>query len=178
MKSQGLVWAFVLLTISFAPSHAQRRSDPLSPAEIDKLRDQAQEPNLRLKLFVEFARNRLDAIDKVRSDPKVTDRGVATHERLQDFLDVYDEMNENIDAFEDQKADLRKVLKLVCDADVEFQAKLRAFQTSESATKDGFKTYEFLLQTALETVDGSAKDHRQLLAEQEESAKHRKKSNR
>jgi len=175
MKFTAIALVFCAWLMLVASSQSQRRRDPLTPAEIDQLRDQAQEPNLRLKLFVEFARRRLDAIDKVRSDPKVTDRGAATRDGLQDFLDVYDEMNDNVDTFEDQKIDFRKALKLVGEADVEFQAKLRALQDSVNANKEEVKTYEFLLQTAIDTVDSSAKDHRGLRAEQEEAAKHKKK---
>ena len=158
--------------------YGQSRRDPLTPLEIDQLRDQAQDADLRMKLFVQFARQRMDAIDKIRSDPKVTDRGKAIHDGLQDFLDVYDEMNDNVDAFDDQKTDFRKGLKLIIEADVEFQAKLRALQTSVKPKKDEVKIYEFLLQSAMETVDDSTKDHRELLAQQEEAAKHKKKPNR
>ena len=37
------------------------------------------------------------------------------------------------------------------------------------------KRYEFVLTTALDTLDTSAEEHRKILAEQEEAAKHRKK---
>ena len=164
--------------VLISASRGDRRRDPLTPREIDQLRDQAQEPDLRLKLFVQFARQRLDAIDKARSDPKITDRGTATRDGLQDFLDVYDEMNDNADAFDDQKADFRKALKLMIEADVEFQAKLRALQASANSTPAEIKVYEFVLQSALDTVDDGVKDHRELLAEQEEAAKHKKKPNR
>src|ERR1700730_693320 len=164
------------LLVSVSP--AQRRHDPLTSSEADQLRPQAQEADLRLKLFVQFARQRLETIDKSRSDPKVADRGTATRDGLQDFLDVYDEMNDNVDSFEDQKADFRKALKLIIEADVEFQAKLRALQATPNSSASEVKVYEFLLQTALDAVDSSVKDHRELLAEQEEAAKHKKKANR
>jgi hypothetical protein len=35
--------------------------------------------------------------------------------------------------------------------------------------------YEFLLRSALETVDSSVPEHQKLLAEEEEAAKHKKK---
>lgn len=170
-----LISGLLLLPASYAQS---KRDDPLTPLEIDQLRDQAQDADLRMKLFVQFARQRLDAIDKIRSDPKVADRGAATHDGLQAFLDVYDEMNDNVDAYDDQKADFRKGLKLIIEADVEFQAKLRALQNSVNPNKDELKVYEFLLQSALDTVDDSTKDHRELLVQQEEAAKHKKKPNR
>jgi hypothetical protein len=111
----------------------------------------------------------------MRADPKVTDRAQQTHARLQDFLDVYDELNDNIDTFVERKSDLRKPLKAVIEADTEFQAKLRALKNSADANKDEAKQYDFLLSSVLDTVDGSVQDHRQLLSEQEEEAKHKKK---
>ena len=131
----------------------------------------------RLKLYVEFARARLLALDKARSDPKVTDRGQETHDRLQDFLDVFDELNDNVDTFADRKEDLRKALKVVIEGDSEFQSKLRALKDAAEATPAETKAYDFLLTNAIETVDSSIEDHRQLLDAQEEAAKHKRKRN-
>ncbi len=162
-----------LLLLSTAP--AQHRRDALNAKEVDQLRDAAQEPDERLKLFIQFARARLTAIEEMRADPKVTDRAQQTHDRLQDFLDVYDELNDNVDAFVDLKADLRKALKGVIEGDTEFQARLRALRTSLESSKEETKQYDFLLSNALDTVDSSVQDHRQLLNEQEEAAKRKKK---
>ena len=153
---------------------AQTRRDPLNPNEQDQLRDAAQDPAERLKLYIQFARTRLTALEQVRADPKITDRAQQTRDRLQDFLDVYDEMNDNIDTFVERKADLRKPLKSVIEADTEFQAKLRALKNSADTSKDEAK-YDFLLSNVLDAVDGGVQDHRQLLSEQEEAAKHKKK---
>jgi hypothetical protein len=161
-------------SIFSVPAKADRRSDPLNQLEIDQLRDTAQEPELRLKLYIKFARTRLDAIEQTRSDPKVTDKAQQTHDHLQDFLDVYDELNDNVDTFADRKSDLRKTLKFVIDADTEFQAKLRALKGSATAIPAETQKYDFLLNNALDTVDASSQDHRRLLAEQDEAAKHKR----
>jgi hypothetical protein len=153
---------------------SERRRDPLTPLEVEQLRDTAMDPDLRLKLYVKFARVRLASLEQVRSDPKVTNRGKEIHDRLQDFLDVYDELNENIDTYAGRKADLRKVLKAVIEADTEFQAKIRALKDSADAAKEEVSKYEFLLTNTLDTLDSSVEDHRQLLTEQEEAAKHKK----
>jgi chromosome segregation ATPase len=168
----GLAGCALLLLLSSAL--AERKRDPLTIPEIDQLRETATEPDLRLKLYVKFARARLASLEQARSDPKTTDRGLETHDRLQDFLDVYDEMNENIDTYVGRKSDLRKVLKTVIEADTEFQARIRALQDAANTAKDEARQYEFLLSNALETLDSSAQDHRQLLSEQEEAAKHKK----
>lgn len=169
----GLACCTLFLLLS--PTLAQVKHDPLTSPEIDQLRDTAMDPDLRLKLYVTFARARLVALEKARSDPKTTDRSSATHDGLQDFLDVYDELNENVDTYADRKADLRKVLKIVIDGDAEFQAKLRALRDDATAKKEETEQYEFLLTNALETLDTSVQDHRQLLQEQEEAAKQKKK---
>ena len=161
--------AFFLL----ARADAQRRHDPLSQLEIDQLRDMAQDPDSRLRLYLKFARDRLTAMDQARSDPKVTDKAQQTHDHLQDFVDVYDELNDNIDTYASQRQDIRRVLKAIGEADTEFQAKLRALKDA-SSNKDDLKQYEFVLTDALDDLDSSAKDHAQLLTEQEEAAKHKR----
>jgi chromosome segregation ATPase len=166
----------VLLLLSLlSTAWAQRRGDPLTAAEGDQLRDAAQVPAERIKLYIEFSRKRLTSLEKMRADPKVSDRPRQTHDQLQNFLDVYDELNENIDTFVDRKADLRKPLKSVIEADTEFQARLRALKSSIDTSKEETSQYEFLLTSLLDTVDSGVQDHRQLLSEQEEAAKHKKK---
>jgi hypothetical protein len=163
-----------ILLLMLSAARAERRRDPLTPPEVDQLRDAAIEPEVRLKLYVKFARARLASVEQAMSDAKATDRAQQVHDRLQDFLDVYDEMDDNIDSYADRKWDMRKVLKTVIDADTEFQAKVRALRDSANTLKEEAKQYEFLLSNTLETLDASAQDHRQLLSEQEEAAKHKK----
>jgi hypothetical protein len=168
----AFTWGALFLLLS--PVLAEQKRDPLTDEEVDQLRDTAQEPDLRLKLYVAFARARLATLEHARSDPKTENRSLATHDGLQDFLDVYDELNENIDTYVDRKSDIRKVLKAVIEADTEFQAKLRALRDDATARKEEMQRYEFLLSNALETLDSSAQDHRQLLIEQQEAAKNKK----
>lgn len=165
----------VLLLLLIPTAWPQTRHEPLNDAEIDQLRDSALDGEQRLKLFVQFARTRLVALEQMRVNPTVADRAQQTHDRLQDFLDIYDELDDNVDTFAARKADLRKPLKAVIEADNEFQAKLRALKSSVGVSSEEAKEYEFLLSNALDTVDASVKDHRLLLAEQEEAAKHKKK---
>jgi hypothetical protein len=166
----------VLMGFTFVSSAAaQRRGrDPLTPAEIDEIRDATQEPDQRLKLYVKFARARMDLIQQVRSDPNLTDKPRAMRERLQDFLDLYDELDDNVDMFSDRKDDIRKALKFILEADTEFQSKLRALKDSGSAKPSETGAYEFLLSNAIDAVDDGAKDHHELMSEQEELAKKKK----
>ena len=157
------------------PLCAQRRRDPLNPLEVDQLRDAMLDPDERLKLYVKFSRDRMTKLEQMRSDPKVIERAVQTHDMLQDFLSVYDELNNNVDMYVGRKNDIRKPLKLVIEADTEFQSRLRALKDSANANPTEAKQYEFLLTDALDTVDSSAEDHRKTLAEVEAYVKQQKK---
>ena len=86
---------------------AQRHRDPFTQAEIDEIRDVSWEPEQRLSLYVKFARARLVVMEQMRSDPKTKDRPRQTHDKLDDFLLIYDELNDNIDTYVDRKNDIR-----------------------------------------------------------------------
>lgn len=153
---------------------AQRHHDPLTQPEIDKIRDASWEPRDRLTLYVQFARARLVKMEEMRADPKTKNRPKQTHDLLDDFQLLYDELNDNIDTYVDRKDDIRKPLKLIIDADTEFQAKLRALKDAADIPRAEAQEYEFVLTNALETLDTSVEDHRKLLADQEDAAKHKK----
>jgi hypothetical protein len=155
---------------------AQGRRDPLNPLEIDQLRDAMLDPEQRLKLYVQFSRDRMTKLEQMRADPKTTERGRQTHDMLDDFLAVYNELNDNIDMYVGRKDDIRKPLKVVIEADTEFQAKLRALKNAANTSAAEASQYEFLLTDALDTVDSSADDHRKTVAEVEEYMKRKKKN--
>jgi hypothetical protein len=169
----GLV-LLALAVVMFSSAGAQNRRDPLTDAEINQLRDTAQEPEMRLKLYVQFVRARMDAVTQAAANPSLKNRGETIHDALQDFLDLYDELNDNVDMFADHRDDIRKALKLVLDADTEFQAKLRALQSSSTIPAPEAKQYEFVLSNAMDGVDSSVKDHRDTLSQQDDLAKAKK----
>jgi len=157
-----------------SPALAQRHRDPLTQSEMDQIRDASWEPRERLALYVQFTRERLVKLEEMRSDPKVKDRARQTHDKLDDFLLLYDELNDNIDTYVDRKDDIRKPLKAIIEADTEFQAKLRALKDAAGVAPEEFREFEFALTNILDTVDSSAEDHRKLLTDQEDAAKHKK----
>ncbi|HEX9112293.1 MAG TPA: hypothetical protein VF845_12505 [Terriglobales bacterium] len=170
--SLGLLLALPLFCAQLC---AQRRRDPLNPEEIDQLRDAMLEPDTRLKLYVKFSRDRMTSLEQMRANPKTTDRPRQTHDKLEDFLAVYDELNDNIDMYVGRKDDIRKPLKLIIEADTEFQSKLRALKDSANTDAAEAKQYEFVLTNAIDTVDSSADEHRKTVAEVEEYMKRKKK---
>ena len=164
----------VLLLAGCSIAEAQRHREPLTQPEIDQIRDVSWEPKQRLTLYVQFARARLVKLEQMRGDPKATERPRQTHDLLDDFQLLYDELNDNIDTYVDRKDDIRKPLKVIIEADTEFQATLRALKDAADIPAEEFHQYEFVLTNVLETVDTSAEDHRKLLADQQDAAKHKK----
>jgi len=58
----------------------------------------------------------MTVLEQMRSNPKTTERGRQTHDMLEDFLAVYDELNDNIDMYVGRKDDIRKPLKAIIEA--------------------------------------------------------------
>ena len=168
--------AILVMLFAIVPAWAQQRAqqrDPLNPAEVDEMREVTQEPEKRLKLILKFARARLDAIDQARADTKTSaaDKTTQVHDLLQDFVTIYDELGDNLDMYRDQSADLRRPLKDVIQGDAEFRARLRKLK--ESSTPDESKEDEFVLTSAIDSVNDGSLEHRKLL--EEENAAPRKK---
>ncbi len=162
------------LLLAFSPLWAQRQRDPFTQSEIDQIRDVSWEPQQRLALYVKFARERLVAMEQMRDDPKTKDRAQQTHDKLDDFVAIYDELNDNIDTYIDRRNDIRRPLKQIIAADGEFQSKLLALKDAANVATEEAKQYEFVLSNALDTLKNSADDHRNLLEEQQDAAKHKK----
>jgi hypothetical protein len=155
-------------------SSAQKpERDPLTDAEVDQMREAADYPNKRLELMIRFARERLAMIDLARtSAASATEIAKQTHDLLQDFMTLLDETDDNIDMYASHNADMRKGLKLLIEADSEWQLKLR--QIKEQSPPEELHQYSFILANAIDTVADSAKTARETLEEQNKLAAEKK----
>lgn len=143
--------------------------DPLNEKEVDQLRETAMEPEKRLKLMVDFTRERMTSLEQTRTDPNLgKDRGQKIHDLLQDITNLVDEIDDNVDDYNQRNADLRKPLKEIVQMDSEFQAKLHDLQTfaDDPKNENQANDYKFAIQDAIESVNQSATTSRKLLDEQ------------
>lgn len=157
------VW--ILLLGLGAPLWAQRRHDPLNDAEVDQLREFAQEPENRMKLFVRFTKARMEMIQHMRGDPELMgERGEQMRSLLEDLASLVDETDDNLDQFNGRSQDLRKPLKLIIEMDSDFQVKLA--ELKRTSTREQLRQYGFALESAIDSVNESADSARAMLADQ------------
>jgi hypothetical protein len=164
----------IFLSSLVALTQAQTsKRDPMTNAEVDQMREAADYPNKRLELMVRFARERIAMIELLQPDSEsAATRPKQIHDYLEDFISLLDEIDDNIDMYQSHQTDMRKGLKLVIEADSEWQLKLR--QLKEKAPPAELNQYSFVLSNAVDTVADSAKNARENLQEQNTLAQQKK----
>ena len=183
MKPSTRACALLLLALLAVPGlRAQRHRDPLTEAETDLLREVSPEPGPKLKLYIQFAHARMDAVDKARADAALSpkERGQKVHAALEDLEDLMDEIGSNLESFAKRDQDMRKPLRDVISMDGDFTARLGALKQQASAPAQAaeFKEFQFILDDALDSVKSNNELAHDLLQEQNEAAerkKHQKK---
>jgi hypothetical protein len=140
------VFAVLLLA---AAAFAQQR-DFLTADEVDQVRE-AQDPNLRLKLYVHFAKQRLSLLQQLLSKEKAG-RSVLIHDTLEDYTHIIEAIDTVADDALKRKASLVEGMKLVAAAEAEMLATLQKIE--ESDPKD-LPRYEFALKSAIDTTSDS-----------------------
>lgn len=138
-----------LLAIALVvPAPAQ--SDFLTADEADRIRE-AQEPDLRIGLYVGFAKQRMDLLDQLFAQNK-TGRSSTIHAFLEQLTSIMETLDVVIDdALRHQKevTTLGDVAKTSRDIHARLEKHL------ESGPSD-LARYKFALETAIETVHDSA----------------------
>lgn len=105
--------AALFLITTFLPIavQAQRNRDPLSSQESDEVAEFRDRPNDRVKLFRKFLQARIDTIKSIGPNPATDDRKAELRAKYQEFTHIADELQDNLDTFDQAHADIRKSLK-------------------------------------------------------------------
>jgi hypothetical protein len=128
---------------------AQRR-DFLTADEIDQVR-LAQEPNERLKLYLYFARQRLDMVEQLIAKEKAG-RSALIHDALDDYTKIIEAIDTVSEDALKRKLDIAPGAAAVVSTGKELLSKLKKIE--DDPPKD-YARYKFSLEQAIETTEDS-----------------------
>lgn len=143
------LWTVVICLCAALPLAAQER-DFLTADEADQIRE-AQEPNQRLKLYVQFARQRLDLLQQMLSKEKAG-RSALIHDTLEDYANIIDAIDTVADDALSRKLTIDEGVGAVAKAEKEMLGALKKIQASRP---NDLARYEFVLSQAIDTTQDS-----------------------
>jgi hypothetical protein len=148
----------VLILLAIAPSFAQSKKDPLTDQQIEDVREAGDQPLQRIKLFVGYVDDRAKGIHTLNADPIAQNKNVRLHNLMEEFTRLSDELQDNMDNFDQQHADLRKVLKEIVDKTGEWGTILNEPKPSSQ--------YDFSRKTAIDANQSAHETAVQMLADE------------
>ena len=139
-------------------SWAQSKKDPLTEQQIEEVREAGDKPPERIKLFVGYLEERITEIHQLNADPIAQNKSVRIHNLFEEFTRLSDELQDNMDAFDQQHADLRKVLKEIVEKTAQWITVLNEPKPSTG--------YDFARKTALDSNQTAHETATQMLADE------------
>ncbi len=148
----------VCLLLAVVPSFAQSKKDPLTDQQIEDVREAGDKPLERIKLFVGYVDERAKEIHSLNADPIAQNKAVRLHNLFDEFTRLCDELQDNMDNFDQQHADLRKVLKEIVDKTTEWATVLNEPKPSTQ--------YDFVRKTGIDSNQSAHESATQMLADE------------
>jgi hypothetical protein len=159
--SRRIACFLALLLACGAASHlrAQDQDDPLSDDEVQQIRDSKIHPDDRIRLYMKFIGERLDAARQLASSRASTNEKEQVHDKLDEFTRLCDELQDNLDTYDSAHADIRKSLKDLAGASSKWPNAISGLPADPS--------YEFAQKVALEAAQSAVDEVKHLSVEQD-----------
>jgi hypothetical protein len=148
----------VCLLLAVTPSFAQSGKDPLTDQQIEDVREAGDQPVERIKLFIGYVDERAKGIHSLNADPIAQNKALRLHNLFDEFTRLCDELQDNMDNFDEQHADLRKVLKEVGDKATEWATILNEPKPSAQ--------YDFVRKTAIDSNQSAHEAATKMIADE------------
>jgi hypothetical protein len=140
----------IVILLCAALFGAAQDRDFLTADEIDQVR-LAQEPSLRLKLYLHFAKQRLDLASQAVAQEKAG-RSKLVHDLLDDYTRIIEAIDTVSDDALKRKLDIAEGIQAVAEAEKDMLAQLEKIQESKPVD---ISRYQFVLEQAIETTRDS-----------------------
>jgi hypothetical protein len=169
----GLLHAALLIPVATG----QSRRDPLTPSEIEEIRESTDLPASRVKLYMRFLDERTGRIAEIGKSQLVEHRSLKLHDALEQMTYLTDELQNNLDEYEGYETnqrrpvpDLRKVLPELLKSVAVWHEVLAALPADED--------YNFVLETANTGLDSLKDQTSELIASQAKYFAEKKKADK
>jgi hypothetical protein len=147
----------VLLAIA-APLLAQQGDSDLTQTEIDQVRQYRYFPADCVLLFVKFLDLRTQELHDLYAHPRRPGREQDTHDLIQQFASITDQLSDNLDEYGPRHIDLRRALPKILTAIDRWTADLNALPEDDA--------YNVARKLALESLRDLRESTAQLAADQ------------
>lgn len=151
--------AAAMLLVVCGLARAQARDGMLSEKEVDSLRDAAYVPTDRVQAYIRILNDREKWIDDLLAQRRHLSFGDDMHDAMDQFGQIADELNDNLDDYSAKHRDLRKVLPKLIAATEKWSTALRAAPEDEH--------YKVVRKIALDAVKDTHELAQQMQTEQE-----------
>lgn len=152
-----ICFALILLALH-PPLRAQSSDNALSDAEVEQLRDSAYFPRDRVLVFVKFLDERSAAVQELFAHPRRPGREQDTHDLLEQFTSIADELEDNLDDYSNRHSDIRKSLPKLLEATDRWSSNLKSPPDDEA--------YNVSRKLALEAIRDLREDTTEMIASQ------------
>ena len=157
--ASAFIQSFALFLAFLAPPlHAQQRESALSQTEIEQVHEARYYPSQCILLFVKFLDLRTQEIHDLYAKPRSPGREQDTHDLLEQFTAIADELSDNLDDYGPRHADLRKALPKIIEATDRWSSTLK--------TPPDDPAYTVARKIAVESIRDLRESTTELVAEQ------------
>jgi hypothetical protein len=133
---------------------------PLTEAQVEKIREAGVEPDERIKLYAQFVGEHVETIKGLTPRIRSSARAKRMDDELQDLTALMDELGSNLDQYGERKADLRKSLKYLSEQSKQWLEALKAIPSEPG--------FDLSRKEAVESGKDIADQAAQMLKEQTE----------
>ena len=152
-----LLSVLILSAAHLVPAQKEKRQ-PLTEAEVEKIREAGIFPDERITLYTKFMDDHAETIKGLTNRRQSVARGKRIDDELLDLTALMDELGSNLDQYAERKADIRGGLKKLNEAAPRWVSILHALA--------GEPSFDEARKEAIEAGEDLADEAKRLLAEQ------------